>query len=76
MDIQLKDEHTTLTLTNEENDNDNFITIHIGSLPAPERLTIDVDILELYSAVLSFVTLKKKKEERDEHYAKRESLRN
>lgn len=70
MNIEFKDEAKILSLTNEENNNDNYITISLIDKVACEELTIDLDILELYSAVLSFITLKKKNEEREEHYAK------
>lgn len=70
MNIELKTEHEILSLTNEENDNDNYLTIRFVDKVACEELTMDVDILELYSAVLSFITLKKKNEEKEEHYAR------
>lgn len=72
MNIQLKDENFLLDLTNEENNNDNYITCTVRGSGEVGRVyvSLDLDILELYSAVLSFITLKKKNEERDEHYAR------
>lgn len=71
MEIELKEDGDTLTLTNEYNDNDNYITIQVLNR-VDDYAEINVDILELYSAVLSFITLKKKNEEMDEYYARRD----
>lgn len=70
MNIQLKDEDKILSLTNDENDNDNYITLSAQDNEFKRHVSLELDILELYSAVLSFITLKKKNEERDEHYAR------
>lgn len=76
MNIQLQDENKRLSLTNDENNNDNYLTLTLTDGDNDKYFSLDVEILELYSAVLSFITLKKKNEENEEHYAKTELLRN
>jgi len=68
MDIQLKDDEKIFSLTNEENNNDNYITITVQDNEWKRHVSIDINILELYSAVSSFITLKKKNEDITEHY--------
>lgn len=68
MNIQLTDDVKIFSLTNEKNDNDNYITITIQDNEWNKHVSIDISILELYSAVSSFITLKKKNEDITEHY--------